>query len=273
MEDKVSIIMGVYNCEKTIDESIKSIVNQSYNNWELIICDDNSVDNTYEIALKYAKEFSDKIKLIRNERNLTLGPTLNRSLQLATGKYIARQDGDDLSNSDRLKEQILFLKNNPEVDLVSTNMVSFDKDGERGIHSLYNKFPVPTMMDLILYGSPFAHGTIMMKKSVIDSLGGYTEKWYGKQQEDYELWYRFLKNNYKGHNINKSLYYVREDRTAFKRRSGMRRLRGIYINLKIFKSEKAPIKAYMRIIKDLIGAITPKFIFDIYYKSKLQKII
>ena len=69
-QPKVSIIMGIYNCESTLKESIESIINQTYTNWELIMCDDCSNDNTYNVAKYYAKKYPDKIKLIRNEKNL-----------------------------------------------------------------------------------------------------------------------------------------------------------------------------------------------------------
>ena len=74
-QPKVSIIMGIYNCEATLKESIESIINQTYTNWELIMCDDCSKDNTFKIAKEYADKYKDKIKLIKNEKNLTLVPT------------------------------------------------------------------------------------------------------------------------------------------------------------------------------------------------------
>ena len=122
---KVSIIMGVYNCAETLSESIDSIIVQTYSNWELIICDDCSTDNTYEVMLKYSSEYPDKIKIIKNKINLTLGPTLNRCLNYATGDYIARHDGDDLYINNKLEKQVLFLEKNKEYDLVGTAMDIF----------------------------------------------------------------------------------------------------------------------------------------------------
>lgn len=96
----VSVIMGIYNCEKTLKEAIISIQNQSYENWELIVCDDGSSDNTYSIAEEYQRSNPEKVILIRNECNMGLNFTLNRCLELARGKYIARMDGDDKSMKD-----------------------------------------------------------------------------------------------------------------------------------------------------------------------------
>ena len=118
---KVSVLMGIYNCADTLAESIESILNQTHSNIEFIMCDDGSTDNTYEIANKYAKKDS-RIVLLRNEQNITLGPTLNKCLEHATGKYCARMDGDDVSVPDRFEKQVAFLESHPEFDAVGSFM-------------------------------------------------------------------------------------------------------------------------------------------------------
>src|SRR5699024_2253424 len=92
----VSVIMGIYNCEETLSQSINSIIDQTYTDWELILCDDCSLDNTYNIA----KTFADQLKnivLLKNSKNEGLNYTLNKCLRYAKGQYIARMDGDDIS--------------------------------------------------------------------------------------------------------------------------------------------------------------------------------
>lgn len=121
-EYKVSIIMGIYNCGNTLEESINSILNQTYRNWELILCDDGSTDNTYEVAKKYAEKFPDKIILLKNECNKGLNITLNRCLRQATGELIARQDGDDISMPERFEKEIEILLRKPEFKIVSSAM-------------------------------------------------------------------------------------------------------------------------------------------------------
>lgn len=264
----VSIIMGIYNCGNMLRESIESILNQSYGNWELIMCDDCSKDNTLKIAKEYEEKYPDKIKVIENKENLTLGPTLNRCLKIANGKYIARQDGDDLSLATRLEEEIAFLENNPEFDLVGTNMISFDEHGEKGYHIMKE---IPVKDDYLKKGVTFAHATIVMKTRVMKSLGGYCEDWYAKQAEDYELWSRFFEEGYRGYNLQKKLYYVREDSNAYKRRSSRRRLRGMYLNMKIYPRIKAPFYCYKKILKDFIAIFIPSKVFGYYYKLKLKQ--
>ena len=228
-QPKVSIIMGIYNCENTLEEAIKSIINQTYKNWELIMCDDCSKDNTLKIAESYAKNYPENIKVIKNERNLTLGPTLNRCLELATGDYIARQDGDDLSKEDRLEKQVKFLESNKEFDLVGTSMISFDENGEYGSRNLKS---TPEGKDL-MYGSVFAQG-------------------------------------YKGHNLEEALYYVREDRDAYKRKSIKRRVNEIKVMVEGCKMLKLPLKYYLMVVKPIIATIVPQKILMNYHRRKFM---
>lgn len=263
---KVSIIMGIYNCQETLENSIESIINQTYENWELIMCDDCSKDNTFNIAKKYERIYPDKIKVIKNEENLTLGPTLNRCIQHVTGSFIARQDGDDISHKERIEKQVKFLMKNKEYDMVGTWMTSFDENGEIGIHKLQTN---PNIRDLVTHCITFAHATIMIRTNVMTSLNGYNEKKYAKQLEDYELWSRFFLNGYKGYNIQESLYYVRENRDAYKRKSIKRRIRGINLRFITNKMLNVPLHLYVHILKDVVAIVIPSFIFRKYYKWRL----
>lgn len=266
---KVSIIMGVYNCESTVAESIESILNQTYTNWELIIRDDCSTDNTYEIVKAYADKYPEKIKFKKNKQNITLAPTLNKCLSDVSGKYIARQDGDDLSHKDRLKEQVEFLENNPNIDLVGTNMVSFDENGEKGIHK---SVPYPTKKDYIKHCAIFSHATILVKSDVMKDLNGYCEEWYAVQAEDCELWSRFIEKGYVGHNMDCNLYYVREDNNTYKRKNIKRRLRGIVLLIKVFKRLRVPLYSYLYVFKDIIAIFIPKKVFIQYYRKRMKNI-
>lgn len=264
---KVSIIMGIYNCEDTLEDAIKSIIEQSYENWELIMCDDCSKDNTLSIAQKYVGKYPNKIKIIKNEKNLTLGPTLNRCIALSEGKYIARQDGDDISHKDRLKIQVDLLEKNNEFDLVGTSMMTFDDKGEKGIYKLKE---IPTKDDL-LYGTTFSHPTIMIKTEVMRILGGYCEDDYAKQLEDFELWIRFFEYGFKGMNIDDILYFYREDDNAYKRKlNKARRKRGLKLGIIMRNKLKFPIWSYIYMLKDLLVLIIPNSVIKILYTRRLQ---
>ena len=263
---KVSIIMGIYNCEDTLEASIKSIINQTYKNWELIMCDDCSSDNTFNIAKKYAKEYPSKIKVIKNEKNLTLGPTLNRCIELVEGKYIARQDGDDLSDSQRIEKQVRFLQENKEFDLVGTSMSVFD---ENGIYGVRNLKEIPQGEDL-MKGSVFAHATVLIKTEAMKSLNGYSMEDSRRQVEDYDLWFRFFEKKYKGYNLQEALYEVREDREAYKRKNIKRRLNEINVMINGCKILKLSKKSYIMIAKPIIAGIIPQKLLMEYHRKKFK---
>ena len=111
---KISILMGIYNCESTLREAIDSIIDQTYTNWKFIICDDGSSDNTYCIADQYQKKYPDKIILLKNDLNRGLNATLNRCLNVAKGKYIARMDGDDRCSKFRFERELSVFRENPD---------------------------------------------------------------------------------------------------------------------------------------------------------------
>lgn len=265
-QPKVSIIMGIYNCESTLEQSIESIISQTYTNWELIMCDDCSKDGTYNIAKYYADKYPSKIKVIKNKKNITLGPTLNKCLKLADGKYIGRQDGDDLSESKRLETQVKFLEENNEFDLVSTSMCIFDENGDYGIRKLK---PEPIGKDL-MKGSVFAHATVIIKTDVMKKLNGYSEELEKKQVEDYDLWFRFFEKGYRGYCLKDALYKVREDRDAYKRKSIKRRINEIRVMVEGCKRLKLSPSNYIMIVKPFIAAIIPQKLLMKYHKNKIK---
>lgn len=212
---KISIIMGVYNCAETIDVAIDSIMNQTYNDYEFIICDDASTDNTFELVEKWSKKYPGVFKVIRNADNHRLAYSLNHCLKYARGEYIARMDGDDLSVSDRFEKQVKYLDEHPECDVVGSYYRRFNDEGLMDIVSV----PINPDKYTVRRSVPFNHATIMMRKSVYDALNGYTVNELTSRCEDQEMWFRFFKLGFKGANIPEPLYMVREDMNAIKRRT------------------------------------------------------
>ena len=103
MPPKISVILPVYNCGATLTDAIESIIKQTFSDWELIICDDCSTDESYQIALNYENMYPDKIKVLRNDKNLMIAKSLNRCLKASCGEYIARMDGDDTCDEKRFE--------------------------------------------------------------------------------------------------------------------------------------------------------------------------
>lgn len=246
--------MGIYNCEKTLDLAINSIIKQTYQNWELIMCDDGSSDQTYAIAKSYEEKYPGKIIVLRNAKNLRLATTLNHCAQYATGEYIARMDADDISVVQRLERQVEFLDTHSDCDLVGSYMKAFDENGERNIIPIKSE---PVKYDLPKF-NPFHHATIVMRKSVFDALQGYRVCNITTRAEDVDLWFRFFKNGYKGYNIPEVLYLVREDVATFNRRTLKYSVDASRVLWNGIKMLELPGKYYIFALKPIISQVTPR---------------
>lgn len=250
----VSVIMAAYNSAHTIAESIDSILGQTFSDWELIICDDGSTDETFRIIKAYESKYPGKIVAIQNARNSKLPYSLNHCLQYASGEYIARMDADDKSYPERLEKQLAFLTAHSEIDVVGTGMTCFDEDritGER----LPPVDPSPRIIGL---GVPFFHATVMMKKAVYDALGGYSLKDYVLRCEDVDLWIRFFAKGFKGANLQEPLYYVREDLAASKRRNFKNATNASKTLFYGFREYSYPAKQYLYVAKPILSVLVPQ---------------
>lgn len=197
---KISVIMSVYNGEKYLREAIESILNQTFTDFEFMIVNDGSTDNSFEIFKSYGDE---RIKIINNEENIGLTKSLNKALKVARGEYVARQDADDVSLPNRFDEQMKYLEEHPEVVLLGTNVYLIDESEKTvGKRIVLEK---PSIKDL-LKNNQFNHGSVMFKKKVINQLGGYNE--LIKYSQDYELWLRIAKSH-EVRNLTQSLYKLR----------------------------------------------------------------
>lgn len=265
---KVSVIMGIYNCESTLEKSIHSLLEQTYPNWELIMCDDGSQDRTYEIAKKYADTYSNII-LVRNETNKGLNYTLNHCLKYATGTYIARQDGDDISLPTRLEKEVKILDKNPQYALVSSAMIYFDEQGEWGQGKPVEK---PGKLDFVL-GSPFCHAPCMVRKNVFDEIKGYSESKWLLRAEDYHLWFKIYARGYLGFNIKEPLYKMFDGRDAFKRRKYRYRINEAYVKYIGFRMLNIPLKYYIYILRPIIVGLLPESVYKKLHQRRLAELV
>lgn len=259
--------MGIYNCEDTLDEAIESIFNQTYTDWELIMCDDASTDCTYEIAKKYYDKYPDKIKLIKNKKNQGLNITLNNCLKIADGEYIARMDGDDISISERLEKEVNFLETHREYALVSCPMIHFDENGDF-LTGKAKEYPQKT--DLLV-GGMFCHAPCMIRKNVYDEVGGYTVDKRLIRVEDFNLWQKIYAKGYKGYNLQEPLYKMRDGRNAKSRRTFKSRMNGTYAVYVGYKLLKLPPYYLIYVMKDFImnvvKTIMPIGLYSYFHKK------
>ncbi len=251
---KISILMGIYNCAKTLPEAIDSILAQTYENWELILCDDCSTDDTYAIAASYRDRYPDKIILIQNEQNSKLAFTLNHCLSHASGEFVARMDGDDRSVPDRFEKQVAFLREHEDIVLVGTAMQRFYDDGSLGAVATCPDRPDRLTPHACL---AFNHATILAYTAVYNALGGYTVCPRTVRGQDRDLWYRFLHAGYKGANLQEPLYMVREDVDAIKRRTAKDRWISYQTTVYGYRLLKYPIHWYIKPTLGLLKVLVP----------------
>lgn len=249
---KVSVLMGVYNCSSTVLDAIHSIQAQTYADWELIICDDGSADNTMEIVEKEA-ESDPRLTVLKNKTNQGLNVTLNRCLEVASGDYAARMDGDDLCKPDRFEKQVSYLEKHPEIQIVSSWMSLFDENGEWGIQ----RIPEHPTKEQVVAGTPIHHAPVMMRMECLREVGGYTEDAHKLRVEDVDLWVKLYARGYRCYNIQEPLYAMRNDKNALSRRKFKYRINSTRTRLEGCRTLHLGIDSYLRSFKPMIIGMIP----------------
>lgn len=260
----ISVIMGIYNCADTLAESLDSLLAQTYQNFEIVMCNDGSTDNTFEVAQQYKDKYPDKIVLIENEKNMGLNFTLNHCLDNASGEYIARMDGDDLCDPTRFEKELSFLLEHPEYEIVSTPMKYFD---ENGVFRIGTGGGEPNINRIPL-GTPFCHAPCMVKKEAYDAVGGYSVDEKLLRVEDWHLWIKMYSKGYKGFVLDEPLYMMRDDQKAISRRKFKYRLNEAYVGRLAVKMLNLPKYYYLLTCRPIIVGMLPKSIYRFFHSIK-----
>ena len=205
----VSVVLPVYNAGQYLKDSITSILNQSYSNLEVIICDDASTDQSLAVIQSFTDE---RITVIKHSTNRGLVATLNESIQAAAGTYIARMDNDDIAHPERLAKQLSYLELHPEIALVGCLYARIDSKGE-----IIKIDPVVTTSAEVALAlgvkNCFCHGSVTLnRKAIPASLLKYSEKY--KHAEDYYLWSTFAQAGLKLANLPEVLYFWRSHESS-----------------------------------------------------------
>ena len=184
-QPKVSVITVTYNREAFIREAIDSIRAQSFTDWELIVVDDASTDNTRQIVDMYIATDT-RIRYYRNEKNLGIAKTRNKGLELARGQYIAPLDSDDIwLDANKLKKQVEFLDINKDYCMLGGGIMRIDAESKPIQKILYPVYD-SLIRKIILQFNPFPQSTLLYRKDVALACGGYSENY--KICDDYDLW-------------------------------------------------------------------------------------
>lgn len=254
--------MGIYNCASTLQEALDSLYAQTYQDFEIILCEDGSKDNTYEIALENQKKHNN-IVLLRNPHNMGLNQTLNNCLAVAKGEYIARMDGDDISLPTRFEKQVKFLDEHPEYAVVSTPMIYFDENGEfrRG------KGKGEIVARDFVHGSPICHAPCMARTEAFKSVGGYSVDDRLLRVEDYHLWFKLFSTDHKLFMMNECLYKMRDDRNAKNRRKWIGRRNAFLLMNKGFRMINLPWWYHIYSLRPIITYLLPNFIYNYLHRK------
>ena len=238
---KVSIVIITYNRARFLPEAIESVLAQSFADWEMIVVDDASTDNTKEVVEKYCACDS-RIKYYRNPENLNISKSRNRGMELAVGKYIAVLDSDDMwCDEEKIATQYSFLEEHPDHILVGGGVIVVDENGvekKRYIDPQDDK----DLRRIILSRNPFAQSTVMYNRKAVLDLGGYDNALNGI--EDYDLWLR-IGSVAKFANINR---HVLKYRVHGGNISVTDRLRLVEHNLSLVKKNKNNFPSYYKAI-------------------------
>ena len=265
---KVSILMSVYNGEKTLQESLNSIYCQSYTDWELIIINDCSTDNSPDI-LSSAKAIFYNIKIITNSQNIGLTKSLNKGLLHCGGEYVARIDADDLWNKDKLEKQVTFLDSNDTYGLVATNSFVIDIEG---VSKSYNKLDLKfdsQLKSAMIKFNPFVHSSVLFSRRIVVKLGGYDESY--KYAQDYNLWARMM-TCCKFYTISEKLTYIRESKTSISSLNYRHQKKNaIRIKYLAFLNNGEFISFLLYVAKEALGIITPLIFLRLYRQVRSNK--
>jgi len=207
----VSVLMGVYHRGKDTQDlknAVESILNQSYSNFEFLICPCGSSPQAVELLKQYAA-LDPRIRLVKDTGNHSLAAKLNCCLREATGKYLARMDDDDISLPQRLEKQLAFLQSHQEFAFAGCNITLFCGGSQTGLRS----FPQRPKPEDFFFTMPYIHPTLMFRREALTAAGGYSQSTWAELCEDYDLLLRLYALGFQGANLQEPLflYQVRPD--------------------------------------------------------------
>ena len=193
---QVSVIMAVYNGSSTLERSVGSIIDQSFRDWELVVVDDGSSDDTPLILARMAKA-DQRIKVHSNSSNLGIGASLNVAWRKSACDLIARMDADDVSLRHRLERQVEFMADHPDVSILGTAVELVDRSGN-GLGLEYRPENHNDIVARLFHEIPVFHPTVMMRRHFLAAMGGYDERL--RRAEDLDLWLRSYRR-FRFHNL------------------------------------------------------------------------
>lgn len=250
----VSVIMPVYNPKpEELYRALTSVLNQSFTDFELVICDDCSEGYVREIIEEFTDKYDNgKIVYIRNEKNSGCAASLNRCIEKSSGQLLIRQDADDYSLPGRF-EMILKEYEETKADIVASNILLFDEEGEWG-HRDYPRFP---QKKDFLFAIPFMHGACALKKEAVVKAGMYPVSEKTARCEEYALFMTMYSLGARGVNIEERLYAFNENQAAIKRRKYSDKIKEVRVKAEGFKKLGLYPVGIIYLAKPLVVGLIP----------------
>ena len=254
----VSVIMGTRYIKEDITllkRAVSSILNQSFADFEFLICDDGSSDN----AKKYLESLKDqRIRLIRRENCIELSMKLNLCLKESLGKYIARMDDDDWSHPDRLEKELNYLLDNDEIDFVGCNVSLVQNGNVIGKRNL----PVKPSVEDFYITQPYVHPTLMFRSEALKKIKGYSEHKNCVLCEDYDLLLRMYKAGFSGLNLQEILLDYTIPTTPKGNRKMSHRFNEVITRYNRFRELGVLPGALPYVVKPILVGLLPDAILD-----------
>ena len=251
----VTVLMGVFNGLPYLEESIRSILGQTFADFEFLIIDDASSDGSDELIRRHAMQ-DPRIRLIRREANAGLGAILRLGVEQARGSFVARMDADDVAMPTRLARQVDFLVEHPDTDIVGSYALDVTKNGvpvrERRVPTTHER-----IVELV-WSNPFIHATVMFRRDSILRVGSYDGS--ARRRQDYELWFRCVAGGLRFANIPEPLLHYHFSEETLKKNSIASIWGQAKIGVQGCRLVKAPLHAYVATCMPLFEAMMPNWL-------------
>ena len=266
----ISVVMPNYNNKKFIIETIESVLNQTYSNFEFIILDDCSTDDSWKIIQKYAKK-DKRIKAFRNEKNLQIVKSRNKlfSLMSKKSKYVAIIDSDDVAIKNRFELQVNFLEKHLDFGLVGGNLIIIDEESKITGRRKYLSKDSELRKNMLVKNN-FAQPTIMMRRTILDKVGNYSKAGKIDKARDYDLWVRFARIS-KVANLKEETLKYRISSNQVKNKYFKESLKSTLVIQKQYLREFFSFKVLIMMIFESIALVIPKSV-TMYMFKKLNDV-
>ena len=276
----VSVVMSTYNRAHLLSRVIKSVLKQTYADFEFIIIDDGSTDDTVDVV-RYYQNQDPRIVFLQNKQNAGLIASLNRGIQAAKGKYIARIDDDDEMLSTRLEKQVNYFKEHPEATVLGTGYYAYkyrdEKDEKKSRYRIHLGCPSPTEQVFVnmMRGNGFAHSTTMIDREYLIEKGIQYHPDF-KSAEDYRLWFDILSTGGQMHCLSDPLTeYTRagDNPSSFYKNmtESTKKVQVLFLSLLTDEAEDLNKKTECEIARELVAQNAVKKILDQERLSKKIK--